>query len=193
MSGRAYQSESGSDLRAAIAKALREVESRYTHRVKIPDYFVDMIRRLQDVLPIGRAFLAVRETTGTRLVATATFGERKVRKNLNLKIPAISSLFQKVSEGGVAFTDNCSHFFSGNNLERNLLLDRSSQAYALIPLKHEGTTIGMLGMSSENPSAFSLIDEGLLDGVVSQLAQRVVSATPRLSSPVIDQLSEPLF
>ena len=61
MSGRAYQSESGSELRAAIAEALHEVESRYSHQVKIPDYFVNLIRRLQDVLPIGRAFLAVRE------------------------------------------------------------------------------------------------------------------------------------
>jgi hypothetical protein len=193
MRKRDYLSDSGSELRSAITAAFRDLELRSPPATQVPDYFVDIVKRLQDVLPIGRAFLAVRESSGTRLIATATFGAHKVRKNLNLKIPAISSLFQKVSDGGIAFTDNCSQFFSGNNLERNLLLDHSSRAYTLIPLKHEGHTVGMLGMSSERPEAFSIVDEGLLDGVVANLARRVVSTSLRVSSPAIDQWSEPLF
>jgi hypothetical protein len=163
MSKRDYHSDSGSELRSAITAVLHEVESRSVPSLKLPDYFVDLVRSLQDVLPIERAFLAVRELSGTRLVATATFGARKVRKNLNLRIPAISSLFRKVSEGGIAFTDNC------------------------------GTTVGMLGMSSEQAEAFSVVDEGLLDSVVAKLARRVVSDSPQLSTPATDQLSEPLF
>ncbi|HUV31781.1 MAG TPA: GAF domain-containing protein [Acidobacteriota bacterium] len=147
-------------------------------RIDLPDMFVLVTRKLQQMYPITRGLLAVRESGGTRFIATASFSPRRTRKNLSLRLPSASSLFEKVAEGGVTYTESCREFFSGNPFERNLLLGGDTRSFVLQPLKHEGTVVGIIGYSSDEPTAFTLFEDGLLDRVAARFAARITATIP---------------
>lgn len=138
--------------------------------------FMRYTRLLQRKYPLTKGLLVAREENGTRFVATATFSEKHTRANLSLKLPTSSSLFEKVAEGGLLYSENCCDFFSGNRFERNLLLDWDSSSFVIIPLRHDGETIGILGYSSNEPDAFATFENDLTDRVRDLLASAVASA-----------------
>jgi transcriptional regulator with GAF, ATPase, and Fis domain len=140
--------------------------------------FLDLTRQLQDKFEISRGLLLVREKGSTQFVAVSTWSKCKTRKNLTLRVPGVSSLFEKVAESGQVYSESFCDLFSGNSFERNLLLSPEAQSFVLQPLKFEGEVVGLIGYSSNSSCAFATFEEGLLTGIADQFAQLVVSQSP---------------
>jgi len=155
------------------------LNTRYPDGMDMSELFIKLTQDLQHSFTISKGLLVIRENNATQFIATASFSQRKTRKNLTLRIPSVSSLFEKVAEGGTLYTENCSEFFSGNSFERNLLMDNNSRSFILQPLKHEGQVIGILGYSSDEVSAFTVFETGLLDTVAGLLASRISGKLPQ--------------
>lgn len=137
----------------------------------LAEIFFELTRQLQEQFEINRGLLAIRENSSTRFLATATFSQRKIRKNLSLRIPEESSLFSKVAEQREIFTDEFFDLFSGNSFEKKLLLDDDTRSYVILPIKQEGEVIGLLGYSSTTPYAFSTLERIGLERLTFPLAQ----------------------
>ena len=135
--------------------------------------FLQFTKSLETEYDIRKGLLALRDTDHVRFLIVATFNQRKVRKNLSLKLPLTSSLFEKVAEHGRIHTESFTELFDGNSIERRLLLDDSSRSFMLRPLKHEGQVFALLGYSSENPDAFVMFEEGLLDPIIDRFAAAI--------------------
>jgi hypothetical protein len=126
------------------------------------DAFTNFSRLLETRFEIKKGFLALREGDQTRFLAVASWKKDKVRKKLSLTLPNTSSLFEKVAE-------NFATLFDGNFIERQLLLDDTTESFMLRPLKHEGRVVGLIGYSSEVPDAFVTIQEGYIDAAFESL------------------------
>jgi hypothetical protein len=150
-----------------------EIDSLWPEDAEISEIFIGLTRRLQNLYAIKKGVLILNEPVGTRFIATTAWNNGKSRKNLSIKIPGISSLFEKIAEFGRVYTDNFCHFFDGNSFERNLLLDKDTQSFAVQPLKHEAEVVGLLGFSSNRPMAFVTFEEGLLDNIAREFARRI--------------------
>jgi len=150
-----------------------DIESLWPEDTGLSEIFIGLTRRLQNFYTIKKGVLILNEPAATRFIATATWNNGKSRKNLSIKIPGVSSLFEKIAEFGRVYTNNFCHFFDGNSFERNLLLDEETQSFAIQPLKHEAEVVGLLGFSSDRPMAFVTFEEGLLDNIARQFARRI--------------------
>lgn len=133
------------------------------------DTFANFSRLLETRFEIKKGFLALREGDQTRFLAVASWKKDKVRKKLSLKLPNTSSLFEKVAESGQIYAENFATLFDGNFIERQLLLDDTTESFMLRPLKHEGRVVGLIGYSSEVPDAFVTIQEGYIDAAFESL------------------------
>jgi len=141
------------------------LDARYPDGMDMSELFIKLTQDLQRSFAISKGLLVIRENDTTQFIATASFSERKTRKNLSLRIPSVS--------------ENCSEFFSGNSFERNLLMDDNSRSFILQPLKYEGQVVGILGYSSDEVSAFTVFETGLLDTVAGLLASRISRKNPQ--------------
>ena len=140
----------------------------------VEDSFHDLTRRLRVRYPIDRAVLIVGNRAQTEYYATASFQDGCCR-HLSMRVPGESSLIRQVAEGGCLYTESFCSLFSGNELEKKLLLDSEAQAYALVPLKVEARVVGLIGLSSRDPHAFSLIEESSLDSACDSLSRRIAA------------------
>ena len=139
----------------------------------LSEIFIAITRILQERFDIERGLLVIREPQTTRFIATSTFSNRKVRKNLSLRIPKISSLFEKVAEQGDVFAESFCDLFSGNSFEKKLLMDNEAQSYILLPLKNDAEVVGMIGYSSETELAFTAMECQGMELLTSALAKRI--------------------
>jgi len=131
--------------------------------------FTAFSRMLLQEFEIQKGFLALREGDQTRFLAIAAWRNGKTRKNLSLRLPTVSSLFEKVAESGQIYSENFADLFDGNFIERQLLIDENTASFMLRPLKHEALVVALLGYSSDVPEAFLAFEEGLLDPVFDRL------------------------
>ena len=149
----------------------------------LSEMFIALTRKLQERFNIDRGLLVIREAGSTRFMATSTFSDRKIRKNLSLRIPTPSSLFEKVAEQGETFSEDFCDLFSGNSFEKKLLMDDDAQSYILLPLKHEGQIVGLLGYSSQTPLAFTTLENTDLENLTSMLARRISHTLSQAPQP----------
>ncbi|HVP06760.1 MAG TPA: GAF domain-containing protein [Candidatus Acidoferrum sp.] len=157
------------------------IESTNRSSLDYSDEFASLTRKLSRQLPVRRAVLVFREPEGNRLVAMATWcgGERRT---LSLRLPRESSLFAHVAEDGRDYAENFCACFSGNAFERRLLLDEDSNAFILHPVKFDGGVVGLMGFSSDDPSAFATCDDGFFDFLTADLAVKIVKFQRQLYS-----------
>jgi len=149
---------------------LKSLDIRSSRLIDPQTLFSEFTHRLQDFYEIRKGFLAVREGRNTRFLAIASFNRGRTRRNLSLRLPPTSSLFDRVIEDGRIYTENFATLFDGNTIERQLLVDDSTSSFVLRPLKHDGQVVGLLGYSSDNPNAFVTFEEGLLDPIIDRFA-----------------------
>jgi len=131
--------------------------------------FNGLSRSLLQEFDIKKGFLALREGDQTRFLAVAAWKEGRIRKNLSLRLPNVSSLFEKVAESGQIYSENFAALFDGNYMERQLLLDDDTASFMLRPLKHEAKVVALIGYSSEVSEAFVAFEEGLLDPIFDRV------------------------
>lgn len=154
------------------------IDLAFDPEADLSDIFIELTRKLQQWFHIDRGLLLIREAGSTRFIATSTFSGQKIRKNLSLRIPVPSSLFEKVAEQGESFSENFCDLFSGNSFEKKLLMDDDAQSYILLPLKHDGEVVGLLGYSSRTPLAFTIFERLVSERLAGWLA-RCISHNPK--------------
>jgi GAF domain-containing protein len=134
------------------------------------ELFSKLMKHLREEHSIHRGVLITRQPRYSRFVAIATVSPSRERRQLNLLLPGTSSLIEKVAEHGQMYSDCAFDLFSGNRFEQNLLIDDDTRSYALIPLKHDGKVVGVVGFSATADAAFASIEAGALDDWISELA-----------------------
>lgn len=133
--------------------------------------FFELTKRLSSRFSINKAVLLLRADAGAPLAAVSTWKNGQVREGLSIRLPSESSLFEIVAGQGDVYTENFCNGFSGNFFERKLLLEDDSRSFVIQPLKHDGAVIGLLGFSSDEPTAFTMFEEGAVEPVFSEFAE----------------------
>jgi hypothetical protein len=136
----------------------------------LSDEFAHLTKELRRKVPVDRCVLILKKDIDSRLAAVASWDHGILNDGLAINLPHDNSLFDKVGEDGRLYTENFCTSFSGNFFERKLLIDGNSQSFALQPLRHDGHLVGLVGMSSEKPMAFVLLEEGTCWQVMSRFA-----------------------
>jgi len=156
-----------------IQSDLSDFSFRHQADASLSDLFLAITKKLQERFEIDRGLLAIREIDTTHFLATSSFDGRKLRKNLSLRIPSDSSLFEKVAESRDVYTDEYFDLFSGNPFEKRVLMSESTRSYIIIPIKQAGEIVGLLGYSSETPMAFAALAAMPLEQITEQLARMI--------------------
>jgi hypothetical protein len=107
------------------------------------------------------------------LSAISTWSDGQRNDGLALNLPHTKSLFEKVMEHGRLYTEGYSESFSGNFFEKKLLLDDNTKSFALHPLNCDGKIIGLIGLSSKNPGAFAMLEEGDAADIIGRFAELI--------------------
>ncbi len=139
----------------------------------VSEMFAQLTDELSRQFHINRGVLVVRRDDTRHLAAVSTWNNGSLRNGLSVNLPPHSSLFEKVAEHGCVYTESFCDSFSGNFFERRLLLGEDSRSFVVQPLKNEGKVIGLLGYSSEEPTAFTMFEEGALDKVAQDFATAI--------------------
>ncbi|MEW5994575.1 MAG: GAF domain-containing protein [Candidatus Zixiibacteriota bacterium] len=142
---------------------------------RLSQVFINLTQGLRERFEIDKGVLIVRRGDSQTLAAVSTWSDGLGRDGLTINLPGDSSLFEQVAQHGQVYTESYCKAFSGNFFERKLLLDENSRSFVLMPLKSEGHVVGLLGYSSQQPTAFTLFEEGELDSVAEQLGQVIAS------------------
>ncbi|MEE8405474.1 MAG: hypothetical protein V3S17_08785 [candidate division Zixibacteria bacterium] len=137
------------------------------------EIFFEITNHLKDKYEIGKSVLILKQEDSS-LSAISTWANGQKRDGLSLSLPPAKSLFEKVIEDGNLYTESFSDSFSGNFFEQKLLLEPLTQSFALKPLKFEGEVIGLVGFSSQNPTAFAMLEEGDSDALLDRFASKLV-------------------
>ncbi len=154
-----------------------DVERLLNHEVSITEAFGEFTKALGEHFDINRGVLILREPDSEALSAVSTWREGVLVDGLMINLPRDSSLFEKVSDDGCCYTENFCGAFSGNFFERKLLLDENSRSFAVQPLKVHGEVIGLIGFSSERPTAFAMFEEGVVEDLARRFAEIVEAKT----------------
>ena len=153
----------------AVDRIAADLDQILSDRPDPRTMFNGLSRSLLQEFEIKKGFLALREDDQTRFLAVAAWKEDKTRKNLSLRLPNISSLFEKVAESGQIYSENFAALFDGNYMERQLLIDDDTASFMLRPLKYEAKVVALIGYSSEASEAFMAFEEGMLDSVFDRV------------------------
>lgn len=134
----------------------------------LSEAFGELTNELSKSFSIDKAVLVLRKTDDDGLAAVSTWRPGQLRDGLTIGLPCQSSLFEKIAEHGQVYTENFTGAFSGNLFEKKLLLDDTSRSFVVHPLKADGRVVGFLGFSSEKPTAFTVLEEGVLEDVAAK-------------------------
>jgi len=136
----------------------------------LTEEFTRLTQRLRRKLAVDKCILVLKRPAEERLAAVASWDHGELNDGLAINLPHENSLFEKVTEDGGLYTENFCGSFSGNFFEQKLLIDSKSRSFALQPLRYDGHLVGLVGMSSEEPMAFTMLDEGEMDDALARFA-----------------------
>ena len=151
---------------------LRDLEQVFEQTHSSSELFFVLTEFLKERYSINKSIFVIKESEST-LLAISTWNNGQRNEGLSLNLPHTQSLFEKVMEHGRIYTEFYSDSFSGNFFERKLLLDDDSKSFALHPLNCDGRIIGLIGFSSDNPSAFAMLEEGDSVEVLNRFAELI--------------------
>lgn len=121
------------------------------------EIFVATADSVHRYVPIHRAVLVAVLSHYRDLLAIARWsnGESDGPRILSLHLPVENSLFAQVAAQRFEFGDDYFGLFSGNSMERQLLLDGvTGGSYVICPIKIDASLVGLIGFSSILPGAF---------------------------------------
>ncbi len=148
--------------------------------INLSQAFSELTEELIRDFDISKGVLVLRMRDTQDLAAISTWKDGAMRDGLTVSLPAKSSLFEKVAEDGVVYTEDFCESFSGNFFERKLLLDDDSRSFVVQPLKTDGQVVGLLAYSSDQPTAFAMFDEGAGRPLASKFASQIKSLMKQL-------------
>lgn len=152
-----------------------DFEGLQSQGADLAQMFSRLTKELSRTYAINKGVLVVRRDDTQNLAAVSTWDNGNTRDGLTVNLPPDSSLFEKVAEHGQVYTEEFCDAFSGNFFERKLLLGDDSRSFVVQPLKNDGQVVGLIGYSSEEPTAFAMFDEGAVDQVAQEFASVIHS------------------
>lgn len=148
-----------------------DFESDIPPDISITELFSEITRRLEVKYSIDKGVLVIKNDAENCFAAVSTWKKGELRDGLSINLPNDSSLFARVADDGIVYTEEFSGIFSGNFFERKLLLEDDTKSYVLHPLKFEGKVIGLVGYSSAEPTSFTMFEQGAIVNITDQFAE----------------------
>jgi hypothetical protein len=142
--------------------------------------FFALTKKLNKFFSLSRAILAVYSPARRKLKVIAMRSKNSVRKGLALTLSENNSLLYRVFKDGDIYILDFPDEIKVNFIETKLLIGRETASLAVCPVTSNDNIIGLLGLSSPIPYAFTMFDGGFLDGVLEEFGRLVESERNRL-------------
>jgi len=142
--------------------------------------FFSFLKKFNRYLPVNRAALVIHSGRDKTLKVIALKGET-AREGLALTLPAENSLLHRVYNSRAVYIANQPFYFSGNFIERKILLNPETKAVMVAPLFDGGNIFGLICISSQREGAFEGCDQGILDKVFGKLGIAIGDLAPVLN------------
>ena len=160
---------------------IKSLSVRLKKSRSIYEQFFCLVKRLSRFFTLSRAVLVVHSSHQDVLKVIAIKGVRLTRQGLALTLPEKDSLLYSVFREKRMYSEDFSSLFKGNFIERKLLLDKDTGSFAVCPIECDGSTRGLLCLTSPFPYTFSIFEEGLLNGVMERFGRLIEKEMQRLS------------
>ena len=99
---------------------------------------------------------------------------KEYKNGVQINILASKTLMKRVLDDGNIYVRNFFQYIDGLELEKKILLDKSSKSLAIIPLIWEGEMVGTFNLTSRSYLAFSLLESHLFDYLFAKTAEKLI-------------------
>lgn len=130
--------------------------------------FNNVITRLRRFYSIEKASLALYDASSEKLQVTRIKEQGMLKTGLTLNLSARHSIMYQVLKQGFPVADNFPEQISNSVIEKRILLGKGTKAVLIVPLIYESTRLGVLNLTSREPSAFGLFLEGVGEGIIAE-------------------------
>lgn len=156
---------------ASIFKSLKKViNSSYTRY----ELFMKLCAKLDKFFAINRASLAMYDEPDDLMKISYIKVAKDYKNGVQINILASKTLMKRVLDDGNIYVRNFFQYIDGLELEKKILLDKSSKSLAIIPLIWKGEKIGTFNLTSKSYLAFSLLESHLFDYLFAKTAQKLI-------------------
>ncbi|GEM_PF-1218648 len=169
-----------SDRQAPSEITARAFDSILGKARNINKLFFSFLKKFNRYLPVNRAALVIYSGRDRTLKVIALKGET-AREGLALTLPVENSLLHRVYSSRATYTASQPFYFSGNFIERKILLSPDTKAVMVAPLFDGGDIFGLICISSPREAAFENCDQGVLDKVFRKLGIVIGDMAPVLN------------
>jgi hypothetical protein len=152
----------------------------FKDRKNIYHLFFSLIKKLGKFFSISKAVLVVRSPEDNALKVIALKSRHHARHGLALTLPKRDSLLHRVFKSREVYSASYPGGFEGNFIEKKLLLEDDTGSVAICPVSVNGTMQGLLCLTSPVVYAFSMFEEGFLDGVLEKFGRSIAREMKRL-------------
>jgi len=153
--------------------------SVFKNNKTIHDIFFCLTKKLNKFFSISNSILIVYSETDSCLKAIASKGS-KARHGLVLSLPREDSFLYSILDQGQIFTQNYPEELDCNFIEEKLLFQEETNSIAICPVRCNGSLRALLCLTSPIHYAFSMIDEGMLDGILHKFGEAIYPELERL-------------
>lgn len=159
---------------------IRSFMALFIKQKNINKLFFAIAKKLNRLFDITSAVLVVRSIQNGHLKVIAIKKENYSREGLALTLPDRDSLLYRVFRKASLHIENITGSFSGNFIEKKLLLDEGARILAICPITSNESVSGLLCLASPSPAAFDLFEQGVLDSTLNQLGTIMAGTAGKL-------------
>ncbi len=159
-------------------KVIRSIKAVLSKPGDIYRLFFLFTKKLNRLFSISQSSLIVYSKQDGKLKVLAMRGENGTRKGLALTLPEKNSLLYKVFTDGRFYIQNHPKDFNGNFIEEKILKDDTTQSLAILPISRDGSRSGLICLSSPNRDAFTIFENGLMDGILENFSLNLIKRMP---------------
>ncbi len=159
---------------------VRSFDSILGRARNINKLFFSFTKKLNRFLPISRAALVLYSKRDGHLKVIALKAE-SAREGLALSLPKKNSLFYRVFDSRSIYTADYPFYFSGNFVERKILIDQDSKSILVTPLMTGGKIYGLICLASPQEAAFRFYDHSIMERIFRKLGLAVGDLAPLLN------------
>nr|MBN2278712.1 hypothetical protein [candidate division Zixibacteria bacterium] len=142
--------------------------SVFKNRKNIYDLFFSLTKKLNKFFSISHAILIIHSEHDDRLKVIAMKGKKRTHLGLALTLPRQDSLLYSIFSRGIIYTRNFPVEVECNFVEKKLLFQESTNSIAVCPITSDGSVRGLICLASPILYAFSMFEDGILDGILEE-------------------------
>jgi len=159
---------------------VRSFDSILGRARNINKLFFSFTKKLNRFLPISRAALVIHSQRDKNLKVIALKAE-SAREGLALSLPSENSLFYRVFNSRSIYTADYPFNFSGNFVERKIMVGPDTKSILVTPLMTGGNIYGLICLASPQEAAFRYYDHSIMERVFRKLGLAVGDLAPLLN------------